>query len=262
MTCGPPDVMTELKDPTPSPPADRPVAPGDDGPDPLASLHKMSTTAGITSQEYVAINIPSVLALFVGLASVLAVLTPVLLLVPVAGVVVGLVALSQIRASNGTQTGRGFAWLGIFLSLGIGTFVLVGAVVERGRTAADRQEIVRQIEELGRHVSARDYEKGYAMFSDRFRNRVDRTTFDAVWDQVHSVPELGKFLGMEWNRTNIYFEDEPGSGTRVATAYAWVNFEKPSKERARHPLQFRKAEGKWVIDDAPQLFQSERRRPR
>ena len=254
--------MTELKDPTPSPPADRPDSAGDDGPDPLASLHKMSTTAGITSQEYVAINIPSVLALLVGLASVLATLSPVLLLVPVVGVVVGVVALSQIRASNGTQTGRGFAWLGILLSLGIGTFVLVGAMIEHGRTAADRREIVRQIEELGRLVAARDYDKAYSMFGDRFRTRVNRTTFDAVWDQHHAVPELGKITGMEWNRTSIYFEDELSSGTRVATAYAWVNFEKPSKERARHPLQFRKAGGAWVIDDAPQIFPSERRRPR
>lgn len=252
--------MTELKDTSSAAPPDRAAPPGYDAVDPLASLHKMSTTAGISSQEYVAINIPSVLALIVGLASVLAALAPVLLLVPVAGVVLGFAALSQIRASNGTQTGRGFAWLGILLSVGIGSFVLIGAVIERSRTAADRGVIVGQIEELGRYVAAHDYDKAYGMFSDRFHNRVNRAAFDAVWDQAQGYPQLGKVVSMQWNQTSILFQDEPGSGTRVATAYAWVDFEKGGDEKARHPLVFRKVAGKWVVDDAPQIFPSERRR--
>jgi hypothetical protein len=250
--------MTELKDQTSAPPPDRPAGAGYDEPDPLASLHKMSTTAGITSQEYVAINIPSILALLVGLASVVAALTPILLIVPVAGVIVGFIALSQIRASNGTQTGRGFAWAGILLSVGIGAFVLVNAVVERNRTAADRRAVAGLISDLGRHVSAREYDKAYALFSSRFHNRVNRATFDAVWDQAQNYPELGKVVAMQWNQTSILFEDEPGSGTRVASAFAWVDFEK-SEQKARHPLAFRKVQGQWLIDDAPQLFPTERR---
>jgi len=222
----------------------------------------MSTTAGISSQEYVAINIPSILALIVGLASVLAALSPVLLLVPAIGVVTGLVSLAQIRASNGTQTGRAFALLGIVLSLVIGSLVLVGAVVERNRTAADRDTIVRQIEDIGRYLSTREYDKAYAMFSERFHKRVDRAAFDAVWDEAQKYPELGKIVGMQWNQTSILFQDEPSSGARVATAYAWVHFEKGGKEKARHPFMFRKDQGKWVIEDAPQMFPTERRRPR
>jgi hypothetical protein len=236
------------------------VAPDVGGPDPLASLHKMSTTAGITSQEYVAINIPSILALVLGLATVLAALSPVLLLIPVAAICVALIALSQIRASNGTQTGRGFAWLGIILSLAIGGFVLARAGLEHAKTRADRDVIIRQIEQLGRHVAAGDYEKAYAMFSDRFQARVNRSTFDAVWDQSQKVSQLGRITSMQWNQTTIYFQDDPATGVRAATAYAWVGFEK-SPEKARHPLVFRKAAGQWTIDDASQLFPSERRRP-
>jgi hypothetical protein len=252
--------MTDLKDTSIAPAPTPGVAHDHPGPDPLASLHKMSTTAGITSQEYVAINIPSILALLLGVASVLAVLSPVFLLLPVAGVVVSLVALSQIRASNGTQTGRAFALTGIVLSLAIGGFVLVRAVVHRSQTAADRDAIVRQIAELGRYINARDYEKAYAMFSDRFHNRVNRGTFDAVWEQSQAYPQLGRISSMRWNETSIFFQDEPGTGTRVASAYAWVQFEK-SPELARHPLVFRKVGGKWIIDDASQMFPSERRRP-
>ena len=252
--------MTDVRDPSPPAAPDRPAVARDADPDPLASLHRMSTTAGVTSQEYVAINIPSVLSLILGLASVLAVLSPVLLLVPVAGIVVAFVSLSQIRASNGTQTGRGFAILGIVLSLAIGSFVLVRAALERSRTAADRDEIVRQIDELGRYISARDYDKAYTMFSDRFQKRVNRAAFDAVWNQAQGYPELGRIVSMQWNQTSIFFQDDPASGARAATAYAWVKFEK-SPEMARHPLVFRKVSGKWILDDASQLFPSERRRP-
>jgi hypothetical protein len=247
--------MTELKNPSPAsvpPPAD----PAGEETDPLASLHKMSTTAGITSQEYVAINIPAIITPLVGLASLLAVLSPLLLIVPVAGVVLGLVSLGQIRASNGTQTGRVFALVGIILSLAIGTVVLAAALVERSRTAADRAEVVSQIQQLGRHVAAREYDQAYAMFSPRFHNRVNRSTFDAGWDQSQQYPGLGKIVSMEWNQTSMYFQDEPDSGTRVANAYAWVSFEK-GKEKARHPLVFRKSGGTWKIDDAPQIFPTE-----
>jgi hypothetical protein len=250
--------MTELKNPSPSP-VPPPADPTGDGPDPLASLHKMSTTAGITSQEYVAINIPAIITPLVGLASLLAVLSPLLLVVPVAGVVLGLVSLRQIRASNGTQTGRPFAWVGIVLSLAIGISVLVAAVVEHSRTAADRAEVVSQIHQLGHHVGAREYDQAYAMFSPRFQNRVSRSTFDAVWDQSQQYPDLGKIVSMEWNQTSMFFQDEPDSGTRVANAYAWVSFEK-AKDRARHPLVFRKSGGTWKIDDAPQIFPTEKRK--
>src|SRR5687768_15951322 len=85
--------------------------------DPLARLHHMSNTAGITSQEYVAINLPSVFSTLLGLAS-LAVLVFhqwVLLVIPLAAIAFGVAALRQIRDSNGTQTGRAFAWVGIVL---------------------------------------------------------------------------------------------------------------------------------------------------
>jgi hypothetical protein len=250
--------MTDLKDTTlPTAPATTDAS----GSDSLASLHKMSTTAGISSQEYVAINVPSLLALLLGAASVLAVLMPVpLLLIPAVGVITGLVALSQIRRSNGTQTGRGFALLGIVLALAIGGLVLVRAVVEQNRGRADRAVLAQKIEELGRHVSAKEYDKAYAMFSDRFRARVNRTAFDATWDQAQGYPELGRIVSMSWNQTSIAVEKDPNSENRVSSAYAWVKFEK-SPEMARHPIVFRTVDGQWVLDDIPQMFPSRQRRP-
>src|SRR5438105_4379840 len=85
--------------------------------DPIAHLHKMSTTAGLGSGDYVAVNPVAVFAALVGLASTLALADNVLLFIPLVGVVLAVLALWQIAHSNGTQTGRGIAWLGMILSL-------------------------------------------------------------------------------------------------------------------------------------------------
>ena len=239
------------------------VAPSRPGPpesaaaDPLASLHKMSTTAGVTSQEYVAINIPSILALVLGLASVVAVLNPILLVIPLAAVITALAALRQIRESNGTQTGRGFAWLGIVLSLAIGGFVFAGAVSRHFQSRADRQAILAKMEELGRRIHERKYEQAYALFSARFQNRINRQAFDAGWDAQQNLPDLGPIVSMEWNRTNLEFKDDPDSGARVAYGAAWVRFQK-SGEPARYIFEFRKSGPNWEIHDAPTAFPPDR----
>src|SRR3954464_12472461 len=75
---------------------------GDDAgaaPDPLASLKKMSTTAGVGSQEYVAVNPGAGAALRLGVASLLVSRHDVLLLIPAAGVVCAIVAWRQISNS-------------------------------------------------------------------------------------------------------------------------------------------------------------------
>src|SRR5436190_20115121 len=92
-------------DPTQTPPAAPPAAAAA-GDDHLAHLHKMTTTAGLGSSDYVAVNGTAVFALLVGVASALALMSEVLLILPLVAIVAAFVALSQIRHSNGTQTGK------------------------------------------------------------------------------------------------------------------------------------------------------------
>src|SRR3954451_9896103 len=94
-------------DPSQTPPTSSApgAAPVDD--DPLAHLHKMSTTAGLGSGDYVAVNGTAVFALLVGVASALALMSEVLLILPLVAFVAGFMAWGQIRHSNGTQTGKG-----------------------------------------------------------------------------------------------------------------------------------------------------------
>src|SRR5215218_496972 len=82
-----------------------PTTPGDD--DPLSHLHKMSTTAGLGSGDYVAVNGAAVFSLLLGLASMLSMLEEILLIIPLACIIVSVIAWRQINHSNGTQTGKG-----------------------------------------------------------------------------------------------------------------------------------------------------------
>src|SRR3954452_14484400 len=91
------------------------AAPDDD---PLARLHKMSTTAGLGTTDYVAINPTAVVAIFLGFASLLALLDNLLLAIPVVAIICSIWALMQIAKSGGTQSGRSLAVAGLLLAFG------------------------------------------------------------------------------------------------------------------------------------------------
>src|SRR5688572_26011279 len=103
--------MTELRNPTSSQTSSTATASKSVSAeaDPLHNLYRMSRTAGLGSGDYVAVNNTSVLALLLSLASLLSLLSPWVLVVCVAAIVCGVLALKQIRSSNGTQTGSLFA---------------------------------------------------------------------------------------------------------------------------------------------------------
>ena len=190
------------------------------GDDPLATLHKMSTTAGLSSQEYVAINTPSVAALLLGLASALAILDPVWLIVPVAAVISGIVAVHQVRNSNGTQTGGKIAILGIALAVVLAGVVGVKAVQAALGARADRQAIIALIQRLGERVktgvSTGQWDEAYALFTDRFKGAHSRGEFIARWKGYEIY---GGVQSMEWNKAGMKFQAEPQGGTDIANAH-------------------------------------------
>src|SRR5438552_7332043 len=102
--------------------------------DPLAHLHKMSTTAGLGTTEYVAINPLAVATIFLGLASALALLDNTLLAIPVLALIGAIASLRQIIRSGGTQSGRGLAILGLLLALGFSGVVMARSIVQQVRT--------------------------------------------------------------------------------------------------------------------------------
>ena len=161
-------------DPSPMPPKS-PAAPADD--EPLAHLHKMSTTAGLGSGDYVAVNGTAVFALMLGVASALALMTEVLLIIPLVCVIASVIAWGQIRHSNGTQTGKGLVLAALALGLGLGGFVLGRWATEDYRTREDRKAIHQVIIDLGEKLKAGDTAGAYALFSPRFAATIDPNRF-------------------------------------------------------------------------------------
>ena len=230
-----------------------PSTPPDD--DPLAHLAKMSTTAGVGSQDYVAVNLAAILAALLGLASVLALLNDVWLVIPAAGVVCAIVAWRQIRNSNGTQTGSGVAMIGLALSLLIGGGVMASKSVKALAQRRDEQTLTAAMHALGDDLAAGHYHEAYMRFSERFQQRVSEAAFTETWETTLGKGfGLGRVKTLDWNGRAL-FEDEPGTGRRFAWAGMIPQFQKPMDPPPRWDVRFsRGPDGRWLIEDLQQVF--------
>ena len=199
--------------------------------DPLAKLHRMSTTAGVGSQEYVAINTVAIWTLILGLASVAVVLFESwpLLVVPLAAVVLAVIGLRQIARSNGTQAGRLVAIGGIVLAVGFSG--LYGAREYQATTAdaADRAAVDTVIRDLGEALAADDYAKAYEQFDYIYRARVSPEQFKAYWSTFHNGA-LGRLKSMQSTNKANFSQIEQG---KVAETMAIIAFEKGTWEERR-----------------------------
>jgi hypothetical protein len=231
-------------------------APESPGVDHLAHLFTMSTTSAPAATEYAAINTTSVIALLLGLASVVALYDWLLLIVPLVAVVVGVVAWVQIGRSNGTQTGRGMALAGIALGLLLGALVGVRAVADAARTRSDRREIAQLIGTVGQKVSAGDYDGAYALFSDKFKTYVTREQFAQTWSGMQADPTSGRIQSFTWNGRAEF--DKTAAGVEVAGAGAdwrWEKYPQP----LFYQMFFIKPGDHWIVDSIPTLFKVPRR---
>src|SRR5215212_4087032 len=124
------------------------LEPDPQAPDAIQKLHKMSTTAGVGSQDYVAINNAAIVSVILGLCTFLAFLGIPFLILGLAGIVSGIIALVQIRHSNGTQGGTPLALMGILLSLFIAGTVGASNILQLMRQRDDEQAINNVIEQF------------------------------------------------------------------------------------------------------------------
>jgi hypothetical protein len=236
-----------------TPPTDNrpPASPEQGEPDPLTHLHKMSTTAGLGSTDYVAINAPSVLAVILGLASALAVVDRILLIVPVAGVICAIVALYQIRKSAGTQTGTGLAIIGLLLSFGFVAYVGYAAVANARQERADKTSIEGMLQQLTGHIKNGEFDKAYALFSPRFQERVPQQQFSDIMKYVQN----GTFGKLESISTNgrYDFNSDPTTGIRLGQAILFMKLDK-NPDPSRQEAVFRLVGGQWKIENIPGIF--------
>jgi hypothetical protein len=223
-------------------------------PDPLASLHRMSTTAGVGSQEYVAINLCAVAALLLGLASVLVLLSPTLLVVPAVAIIFGFAAVKQVRGSNGTQTGHALAWLGILVAVGMVAFIGARELRSTMENNAQKRAVEQTVQQLGDALKAGDLKKAYDMFSPAFRERPDvpYQVFADRWKSVLESPLYGKVIDFGTNG-RVEASAVQADGSRQATTMLVMSFQQ-TKEPLRAPIGLRQTEGVWKVESFQKLF--------
>lgn len=221
--------------------------------DPIASLHKMSTTAGAGSADYVAINNVAIVSAVLGLVTGLAFFGWPFMLVGIAAIVCGVVALWQIGHSNGTQGGRLVAWLGIILSL-----VMTGGALakELSRISEQRKQenaINQRIVELGEYVKAGEYQKAYALFdASTFQQVFTFAQFEAFWkSQQGPTSYFGPVMDMQGNNIFAFSPTEGGQGAQTKVK---VRFAKSPNLDYRWSISLVNRGDGWRIVSMPDIF--------
>ena len=226
--------------------------------DPLARLHKMSTTAGLGTTEYVAINPVSVTAIFAGFASGLALLDPILLAIPVLAIVLSIVALHQIKKSGGTQAGRGLAWGGLLLALLFAGLVGGRAGLVALHNRSDVNAIAQFVSDFDADLKAGKFDDAYQnRTTDNFRSHVTREQFANTWKMITGNKVYGKFTRVSSNN-RLEFVPNP-SGDRAAFGMIVAEFQTANGDNSdRLETRYVKdATGQWRIDEMPTIFSTQ-----
>ena len=227
----------------------------------LTHLPKMSPTAGVATTEYVAINVTSIAALLLGMASVLALMYDALAVIALAGVIVAWVSIRQVNNSNGTQTGRGLAMAGLFLSVAIGSYVSAYGVMQDWARRGDRAAISALCDQFGQAIKERRFDDAYGMFSMRFRSQVSRVEFVAKLkgEQDTLVREAeGPIISITWNGL-ADFNPNYDQGTFLAESGIHMHYSH-TENTTDLPAVFRKSGDTWKIETITQwLFDTKQR---
>jgi len=211
----------------------------------------MSRTAGLGSQEYVAVNATAVVSVILGVVSALAVLGTVLLIIPLAAIIVGIIALGQIHRSGGTETGRGIAILGIVIAL-----ACIGAVggkefLYQQQVRREQGQIIELIERVGKDFNQGNYDDAWDSFSQRFHERVKKEDFVTTMTHLQASPYYGQIKGMHWNGI-LDVEIDRDSGSLWGRGVVIVE---TAKGDDRREAIFRKSEnGNWAFEDLQGYF--------
>lgn len=222
----------------------------------------MSTTAGVGAHDYVEVNPLSVVAVLGGMASGLALLSPYLLVIPALVMLLALVSLVQISRSNGTQTGKLLAVLGIVLAMALGGYVGAQVIKHRQDLAANRVAISQLIDRFGATANTAAAKECYQLFGPLFQQRIKLQQFEAFLQYVEGLPGFGKIVGVEWNGMLEVLEDPNNDSNDVARAALQVKFDKANVPVRVEATFFRRpladgGKGPWVIETIPPLFEQQ-----
>jgi hypothetical protein len=220
--------------------------------DPLLHLHKMSTTAGLGTQEYVAINVTAVVAALFGVASLLAMLNNILMVIPFVGAVLSCIALAQIRNSNGTQTGRGLALLGILLCGGISIGLICTRVIEGIHRGQDQRAIANLCQQFGSLIAQKKYDDAFNLFDSDFQDHVKLDPFKIHLASIQESKVSPPIDQAAWNGLIQFQTDD--QGTETADTVMKIHYKDMAGDERADARFRRSAGGPWRIDNLPGLF--------
>lgn len=219
----------------------------------MRNLYKMSRTAGVGLGDYAAVNVFAVVGIILALASVLVLIfadATALLLIPLGAIVLSLIALFQIQHSNGTQTGRVLAILGVVIALGLGGTNVFGRVAQAARDREDKAQLaalVKQFHELTTGGKTRD---AYELFDSRFREKVQPETFERTIGQHMGFVGGARVTDLKVGERVVFETD--ANGVRFATALLMLHIEPPASAPAgtkpldvEEPAEFHKVDDQW-----------------
>jgi hypothetical protein len=225
----------------------------------LLHLHKMSTTAGLGSHDYVAVNVTSVVAVLFGLASLLAIASPVLLVFPIVGVALSLIALRQVRNSNGTQTGIGLAILGLVLSGVITAVIFSYQGWQAWHRRADQQAVAALCQKYGEFLSQNKFAEAYDLFDADFQNRVSKPLFIVRLNDIQNQAMVPPIDSITWNGLADFHVDDADTGTETADSAMKLHYRGMADadlvSLPRMGIRFKRTGGgAWLIDNIADQF--------
>jgi hypothetical protein len=167
----------------------------------ISHLHKMSVTAGVTTEGYAALSGLAVGSLVMGAVSLLPLflegywISAGLCLLTA---VVAAVSLVRIARSRGTLAGRMLAWAGLALGVGGAAVGAWQALSEGTRDRPDIQRVNATIDQLGQLLVSGEYEKAYGLFHGSYREQVPLAAFVEHWkNRVANSPRMGRLSRIE-----------------------------------------------------------------
>jgi hypothetical protein len=226
----------------------------------LTGLRAMSTTAGL-GQDYRSINPVAIVSAVLVLIGLAAIVHPVLLLAPILGGLLGILAAIQIVRSNGTQVGLPLVGIALAGAVGIGLTLGRGAMAQY---SADRAAVAQSEEVLtdfGDAVVAGDYDAAYELTSPYFRDIVPKPFFERFVESLESqeLPfDQGLLLGeLAGSRIGPHLSlAEDGIGPHTT---AELIFDGRSGRESRQPVRLRLTDDGWRIEEMHGWFDRTKR---
>jgi hypothetical protein len=228
----------------------------------MQKLFQMSRTAGVGLADYKAVNVFSVIALLVGIASLIIVLpfiqSTAVLAVPMLALLLGVVGFIQVRRSNGTQTGILLAAAGILLGGGLmaTSFLYRTSIQSQNRVLMTEANTLAQ--SFATHVAAGEYDKAYQLLDPRLQERVKIETFQQVAKAVSESP--GAYGGPVKTAVigdMLDIQRDDGAINADGLLIFELNVKDPrtnENARAREPFALSRIGDAWKIRNIPNWF--------